>query len=223
MSFGQSPQIPSGRVVIRGTAGYDGAIENFVARTSADARILPFLALRLDFDHGPGMGPENRFGVGARVQLLRQTKHGVDGSLGFTYQPNDFRSEGHIVGSALIGRRFERLYVFGNALFGGDPEGDDQAAEGRLSALYRIAQRFQLGVDSRFRYNTSDDAKRAGTQVTDWELQATPTASYALGPLALLGLGGLSMIQTTGPFGAPAQETDVRAGVIAMAGLGGAF
>jgi hypothetical protein len=219
----QTPQIYAGHALLAAMAGYDTALRNFAGRTSADATLLPMLAVRLDFEHGKGMGSDDRFGVGARVRLLEQSAHGIDGSLGLAYQPNDFRQEGQIVGSILLGRDLGRLRLFGNVLFGGDAEGDDQAGEARASLLYRVLPKLHVGFDSRFRLNTSQDAKRAGTQTTDWQLQATPTACFALGPLALLGQAGLSMVQTTGPFGAPLERTVVDAGVVAMAGAGGAF
>jgi hypothetical protein len=52
---------------------------------------------------------------------------------------------------------------FFNALFGSDPEGDDQVLELRLAPLYRVTNDLQLGLDTRGRYNMSSDAKRAGT------------------------------------------------------------
>jgi hypothetical protein len=223
LPFTQSPQIYSGYTLVKGMAGYDTALGNFVARTAAEARILPVLALRVDFDHGPGMGPSDRFGAGARLQLLRQATSGIDGAIALAYQPNDFRDEGQIVGSVLLGRSFGRFQLFGNVLFGSDPEGDDRAGETRVSALYRIVRQLHLGLDSRFRFNASEDEKRAGTQATDWEFQIAPAASFGIGPVALLGLAGLSMRQSTSPFGTSQQKTRVDAGVVAMAGAGGAF
>jgi hypothetical protein len=223
LPFTQSPQVYPGYTLVKGVAGYDSALDDFVARTSAEARILSFLALRVDFDHGPGMGPSDRFGAGARLSLLQQAESGIDGAVALAYQPNDFREEGQVVGSLLIGRSLGRAQLIGNVLFGSDPEGDDRALEARVSTLYRVVRQLHLGLDSRFRFNASEDEKRAGTQATDWELQAAPTASYAIGPLALLGLAGLSMIQSTGPFDTPEEKTHVDAGVVAMAGAGGAF
>ena len=223
LPFSQSPRTFAGYVVTKAIAGYDTALKDMVARTSAEGRLLPILALRLDFDHGPGMGPSERFGVGARLSLLQQAAHGVDGAIAVAYQPNDFRDEGHIVGSILVGRSFGRLRLLGNILFGSDPEGDDRAAEARASALYRVLDRFHLGVDTRFRYNASEDDKRIGTQTTDWELQASPTASFAFGSVALLGQAGLSMIRSTGPFATSVEQSRLSAGLVAMAGAGAAF
>ncbi|HWO12122.1 MAG TPA: hypothetical protein VNN80_21655 [Polyangiaceae bacterium] len=59
----------------------------------------------------------------------------------------------------------------------------------RLGASHRTSDRVQLGFDARGRYNLSSDAKRAGTLTTDWELQALPTLSVALGAI-FLALGG---------------------------------
>ncbi len=221
--FTVSPRSHSGQALAKSVAGYDQAVGAFVSRSTAEARVLSFLTLRMDFEHGPGMGPDNRFGVGARVQLLNHREHGVDGGLGLFYQPNDFRDEGHVVGALLVGRSFGRFGVFANALVGGDPEGDDAAAEGRLSALLRVTRAFRLGWDSRFRYNMSTDEKRNGTLARDWELQSLPSLSYTIGPMALLAEAGLSMLQVTGPYGSEDQERTTQSGFLAMAGAGGAF
>src|SRR5690349_21659154 len=53
----QAPQIHSGHALLTAMAGYDTARENLVGRTSVDATLLPILAVRVDFEHGKGMGP----------------------------------------------------------------------------------------------------------------------------------------------------------------------
>jgi hypothetical protein len=181
------------------------------------------LALRVEFEHGPALGPEDRVRVGARLTFLNQDEHGVDGGVALFYDPKDFREEGNVVGALLVGHHFGRLGVFANALFGSDPEGDDRQLELRLGAAYRAMERLHVGLDARARYNASSDEKRVGTNTTDWEMQALPTLSWELGNVALVADVGVSALQTTGPFGQPGERTVVDVGALAMAGAAAAF
>jgi hypothetical protein len=169
------------------------------------------------------LGSEDRARIGARVALLHQSEHGVDGGVALFYDPKDFRDEGNVVGALMLGRSFGRLALFANALFGSDPEGDDQQLELRLGSSYRATDRLHVGLDTRGRYNMSSDEKRAGTLTTDWELQALPTLSVELGSIAFVADLGVSALQTRGPFGEPDERTDVTVGVLALGGAAGAF
>jgi hypothetical protein len=161
--------------------------------------------------------------VGGRLALLRQDRQGVDGSVALFYDPKDFREEGNIVGALLVARQFGRVGLFANALFGSDPEGDDQQLELRLAASYRAGERLHVGLDTRGRYNLSSDEKRVGTLTTDWEVQALPTLGLELGSIALVADLGMSALQTTGPVGDPGEQTAVNVGVLALGGAAGAF
>jgi hypothetical protein len=218
-----APSVFSGSAFASARSGYDGASEAFVARAVAEGSITRSLALRVDFEHGPSMGPENRLRFGGRLRLLDEESNGIDGAVALFYDANEFREEGNIVGGVLLGKRLGRMGLFVNALFGSDPEGDDQVLEVRLAPLYRVSDELQIGVDTRGRYNMSSDEKRSGTLTRDWELHALPTASYALGPFALVAEAGLSAQRTTGPFGEPDEVSKTNAGVLAMAGAAGAF
>lgn len=218
-----APSIHHGAAFGAVRSGYDGSSDAFVARAVAEASLTSYLALRLDFEHGPSMGPDNHLRIGGRLQLLRDEDHGFDGAVALFYDANEFREEGNIVAGLLASKRLGRIGIFGNLLFGSDPEGDDQVLEARLGGMYRVASSFELGVDARGRYNLSSDEKRAGTLTRDWELHALPTASLALGSFALVAEAGLSAQRTTGPFGQPSEVTETRAGLLAMAGAAGAF
>lgn len=218
-----SPRVRSGQSWVRAVAGYDTAANSFRARSAAESAVTGFFAVRVEFEHGPAMGFKDRVGLGGRIQFLNQSKHGIDAGFGMFYQPNDFRGEGNIVGGLMLGRRFGRLGLFGSALFGSDPEGDDQDLDGRMSMLYRVSDNFDLGWDNRIRYVLSTDAKRFGTVNTDWELALEPTATISLGPLAILTEAGFSALQNSGPIGQLNDHRVVRTGAIAMAGAGGVF
>ena len=215
-----------GAPVARGTAsvkalgGYDSTTRAGRAISAVDATVTRFLALRVEYEHGPATGTMDRVRVGARVQLFRESVHGIDGGFGFFYDAKDFRNEGNIIGALLVGRHFGRLNLYGNALFGMDTEGDDQAAELRVGTGYRLGPVVSVGFDSRGRLNMSTDAKRTDARAIGWELQATPFAAFSLGPIALLASVGPSVLSATEPGSTKSQ---VSSGVLAMGGAGGAF
>jgi hypothetical protein len=208
---------------VRAVSGYDTAASAMRARIAAESAATRWLAIRVEFEHGPSTGANDRVNFGGRFQLLGQQKYGVDLGVIAYYQPKDFRSEGNIVGGLSLGRTEGRFGVFGSALIGSDPEGDDQTTDGRLSFAYRANEPLQVGLDNRFEYVLSSDAKRFGTTTTDWELAIEPTAVISIGPLALLMEAGLSALQTTGPYGFATQQRHVHTGAIAMAGASSVF
>ena len=80
---------------------------------------------------------EARPTIGGRVQLLRQERHGVDGSLSVFYRPEGFTEpEGEIETFVSLGRRFDRISVLGNLVYGQDPEGNERDGELRFASLY---------------------------------------------------------------------------------------
>ena len=218
-----APRVYAGTAYAVARSGYDGAHAAFVARAAAEGGIGDIFALRVEYEHGPSLGPEDRVRIGGRSTLLRQEKHGIDGGVALFYDPKDFREEGNVIGALLVGRHWGRLGVFADAMFGSDPEGDDQQLELRLGATYRATRSWHVGFDARGRYNLSSDEKRAGTLTTDWELQALPTLSLELGAFALVADVGVSALQTTGPFGEPGEQTATSVGVLALGGASGAF
>jgi len=221
--YALSARINQGQSWVRALGGYDAAASSARARSAAETAVTSWFAIRVDYEHGPGLGLDDRVGLGGRFQVLDQNRHGINLGVAAFYQPNDFRREGNIVGGLMLGRRFGRLGLFGSALLGSDPEGDDQDTDGRLSMLYRATDALSVGLDNRFRYVLSTDAKRFGTITTDWELQLEPTVVFNWGPLAILSEAGLSALQNTGPIGMPENRRVVHKGLIAMAGAGAVF
>ncbi len=221
--YTMTARIEKGQSWVRMLGGYDTAASSARARSAAESAVTSWFAIRVDYEHGPGTGIDDRVGLGGRFQVLNQDRHGIDFGFGAFYQPRDFRGEGNVVGGLMLGRRFGRLGLFGSALVGSDPEGDDQDTDGRLSMLYRATDAVSVGLDNRLRYVLSTDQKRFGTIMTDWELQLEPTVMVNLGPLAVLSEAGLSALQNTGPIGMPENRRVVHTGLIAMAGAGAVF
>lgn len=220
LPFAMGAVVPQAHANVTALGGYDSAARTGRALSAADARVFNFLALRLEYEHGPGTGNnDDRVTFGARVALLNQAAHGLDLGAGFFFQPKDFRGEGDLVAALMFGRRFGRWGVFANTLVGMDTEGDDGSAELRLSSMYRATTRLHVGIDARGRYNFSDDEKRFSEQALDWEVQAGPLASLSLGPVALTALFGPSALRLTQPHAG--EQTSV--GVLAMGGAGAVF
>ena len=220
--FTSPAAIPAFRASAQSYAGYDSAVSAARARAAVEGRVTNFLALRVEFEHGPATGSEDRLSVGARFGILTQRRYGVDLGAGLFYQPKDFRSEGNVVAGLLVARHFGRLGLFANTLFGSDPEGDDQSLELRLGSLYSARDWLSFGFDARSRMNFSEDAKRTQARSIDWEVQAAPTAIFCLGPLSLMALLGPSVVRMT-PAADEGTASVTRAGLLAMAGAGGAF
>jgi hypothetical protein len=221
--FSLSPLVPHAATGVA-LGGYDTAARSFRARGAVDGRIVSFLAARVEYDHGPGNGPSDRVSLGLRAKLLNQAAHGLELGVVAFYQPRDFREEGNVIGGVLLARRFDRFTLVANPLVGSDPEGDDQSFELRLAGLYRLGSELVIGLDSRGRYNLSDDAKRAGHSLIDWDAQAGLSLAYGAGPLLLSALLGPSLLQRSymGADGT-AGDREVKAGLLAMAGAGASF
>ena len=219
LPFTMGAVIPQAHAGVTALAGYDSAARSGRAITAAEARALKFLALRVEYEHGPGTGSDDRVSLGARVAILRQAAHGIDLGAGVFFQPKDFRGEGSFVGAVLLGRNFGRWGLFCNGLVAVDSEGDDFSTELRLSSMYRVNNLLHIGFDARGHYNFSDDEKRFSAQQVNWELQAGPLASMTLGPVALLAIVGPSALHLT----EASSEQRTAVGVLAMAGAGAAF
>lgn len=213
-------RVVSGRSWARAVGGYDTGASTYRVRSSAEASMTNYLALRVDFEHGPSTSSNDRAGLGARLQVLNQKAHGLDVGVGLSFQPSDFRGEGNLVGGFMLGRRFNRVAIFGSALLGSDPEGDDQELDGRLSTLVRVHPAVHLGWDNRFRAVLTNDTKRFGTTTVDWELAMLPSVVLTFGPIAFIGEAGFSALQQTHSVGRPEQHRTVHKGLLAMAGAG---
>ena len=148
--FTSGAAISTSRAFAQSYVGYDGAASETRARVAAEGRLTNFLALRVEFEHGPATGTENRLSVGARFGILTQQKYGIDLGAGIFYQPKDFRDEGNVVAGLLLARHFGHLGLFANTLLGSDPEGDDQSLELRLGSLYAANDWLSVGVDATF-------------------------------------------------------------------------
>ena len=208
-----SPQVGATGALAIGFGGYDGARSAPIGSATAEVRVWGPFAIRGGAEYS-SVRQEARPTIGGRVQLLRQGRHGIDGSLSVFYRPEGFTEpEGEIETFVSVGRRFERLTVLGNLVYGQDPEGNERDGEVRLASLYAVG-RWALGFDSRLRFALGTQRSAMAMAEPKFDLMAGPIAATTVGPIALFAQAGPSVLRITGT---------TSAGVAALAGVGGVF
>jgi hypothetical protein len=208
-----APRVGTAAGVALGFAGYDGARSAPLGSATAEVRVWGPFAIRGGAEYSETRR-EPRPTIGGRVQILRQERHGLDGSLGVFYRPEGFTEpEGEIETFVSLGRRFDRLAVFGNLVYGQDPEGNERDGEVRLASLY-AAGRWTLGVDSRLRFAIGRHHSARAQTEPRFDLLAGALAAATVGPIALYGQAGPSVLELAGA---------TSSGVAALAGVGAVF
>jgi len=218
----QTPVVGPQRSLALVLGGYEGAREQGLVDSRIEANVWGPIAIRASFAYETE--GEAIPSAGARVELLTQKKYELDLGVSAFYQPKDFREEGNIVGKLSAGRSFGRLALFASSAFESDPEGDDRIGELGSALLFRLSPQLYSGFELRYRRDlASDDAKRFGHSEPIFDFRAAPTLSYALGPLVMVAETGIVVRQTLNAIGTADERSDTRAGVLALAGLGGAL
>ena len=196
-----------------GLSGYDTSRKAGLFDAIAEVRLWGPIALRGGATYSNG-SDRLRPSIGARVQLLRQNAHGVDGSLSVFYKAEGFTEpEGEIETTLAVAHAFDALTVAGNLVYGQDPEGNERDGEVRVN-LFRRGGRLAYGVDARARFALGTQHGRAATSEATLDAMGGPLVSYALGPVAPFAEIGPSVFRLAG---------ETRAGVAAFGGLGTAF
>jgi hypothetical protein len=209
-----APRTDSARAFILALGGYDGASDSDVLEGRAEVTVYGPIALRVGVLH-TGEPEQLRPTVGARVQALSQRDQGIDMAIGLFYKPEGFtEGEGEIEAVLALGRRFGRLGVIGDLAYGQDPEARERDGEARLAGLYTVASYVELGVDSRLRFDLgTDEDKLEEEGGAEYDLQAGPLVSVALGTVAVGAQAGVAVLGM--------QSTQV--GLLALATVSGAM
>jgi hypothetical protein len=197
---------------VRALGGYDSARRSAQFEALADVTIIGPLAARVGVLYG--QNPSSlRPSIGLRLQALSQERQGIDLGVGAFYRPEGFtEAEGEVELVLAFGRRFGRFATFANLVYGQDPEGAERDGEVRLGALYAASSLLQAGLDARLRLDLgSSDGKRRAEGGAEYDLVFGPTASYALGPVAVIAQAGMSVFGTQ----------SARLGAVALLGAAG--
>ena len=157
--------------------------------------------------------------IGARLQLLSQARHGVDGAVAVMYRAEGFNEpEGEIETVLSVGRRMGRTMLIGNVAYGQDPEARERDGELRAAVLVGVGQRadIHIGVDARWRFDLgSETAKLMASREPSYDVDIGPVAALPLGPVALIAHAGVSAFRRVGD--------SVRVGAVALGGVGASF
>jgi hypothetical protein len=208
-----SPRVGATAALALGFGGYDGARSSPIGSATAEVRVWGPFAIRGGAEYST-IRKEPRPSIGGRVQLLRQEKHGIDGSFSVFYRAEGFTEpEGEIESFISLGRRFERISVLGNLVYGQDPEGNERDGELRLASLYGVG-RWAFGIDSRFRFAIGTQRSAMAMAEPKFDVMAGPVAAATLGPVALFAQAGPSVLRVT---------NSTSAGLAALAGVGSVF
>jgi hypothetical protein len=205
-------RVDSQKGYVRALGGYDSARRSAQFEALADVTIIGPLAARVGVLYA--QRPNSfRPSVGLRVQALSQERQAIDLGIGVFYRPEGFtEAEGEIELVLAFGRRFGRLATFANVIYGQDPEAEERDAELRLGALYSVTTQLQAGLDARLRVDLgSEEGKRRAEGGAKYDLVVGPTASYALGPVAVIAQVGFSVFGTS----------SAQLGAVALLGVAG--
>jgi hypothetical protein len=208
-----APRVGATKALALGFAGYDGARSAPMASATAEVRVWGPFAVRGGVEYS-SVRKEGRPTIGGRLQVLRQERHGIDGSFSVFYRPEGFSEpEGEIESFISLGRRWERVSVFGNLVYGQDPEGNERDGEIRLASLYGVG-RWSVGLDSRLRFAIGTQRGAMAVAEPRFDLLAGPIAAATVGPVAFFAQAGPSVLRVT---------NSASTGVAALAGLGSVF
>src|SRR5262249_32474472 len=117
-------------------------------------------------------------------------------------------------GSVALGRRFDRLQVAMNFIFGIDPEGDDLEGEVRAAGLVDVGHGIHVGLDGRYMHDLgSTDPHRAERDRPESEALGGATAAFVHGRWAVMVEAGFAMVT----------NNETRSGPIALAGYSATF
>jgi len=196
-SLSQPAVVDQWRGIALGLAGYDSARGTGTFEALGEVRLWGPIAIRGGAVY---VASQDRLrpSVGARLQALREGRHGIDGGFGVFYRPEGLTEpEGEIEGVVSVGKHVGQTYLLGNLLYGQDPEGNERDGEVRFAALRTVgaSSRLVVGLDSRVRFDLgSDPAKLAAHQEATFDALLGPSATALVGPVALSLQAGGSMV-----------------------------
>jgi len=208
-----SPQVGAEAGFASLTTSYEGGGERAVFEAAAEARLLPWLAVRTGIAMRSNPDQKRPL-VAVRAQVLDQASHGLDASVGLSYEPDGIReAEGRMSLAVAAARRFGGVGLMTSVAYGQDPESDDRQVDARAAALVRVGTRVHAGLAAGVRGDLfSDDPKRKEGE-PELELTAGPLASVAVGSFAVFAQMGIDA----------ARVDTMKTGVLALGGMGASF
>jgi hypothetical protein len=214
LPFTMSARSDTQRALVTMQGGYDTARDGAVFHSVVEAKLLGPLSLRAG---GSYLGPSGQLrpDVGAKLDLLRQRRHGLDLAVAGGYEAQGFNLTPAIAARVALAHAFGATTLVGNVGYGVGTEQGEHYGDARLAALRRLGRSLHVGVDSRARVDLERDQDEPAGEPA-WELVAGPAASYALGRFVVSASGGVSALQLR-------LADDRQLGVVGAMGLGAVF
>jgi hypothetical protein len=196
------------------SGGYDTSHRGPLIDSAVEAAIWGPFAIRVQATYSNDTD-KMRPSVAGRVQLLRQERNGVDGSLTVFFKTEGFtETEGEIETFASVGHRFERLSLVGDLVYGQDPEGNERDGELHAAAFHQHKWLF-YGLDSRVRFAIGAQHGRAAT--------TEPVFDFIAGPIVIAATGAVAFFAQAGPSAFELSNSPSRLGIAALGGIGAAY
>lgn len=213
-TWSMAPRTDTQRAFVHVQGGYDAAKKGAAMESLIEARIYGRFALRAGASY---VGPEGKVRplVAAKVDTLRQERHGIDMAIAAGYEPHGFNTVPALGVLASLGRSFGATTLLANVGYGLGLDEGEHYGDARLAALVRVARSLRVGLDSRFRMDLERDSDEPEGE-PDWELVAGPLATVTFGRFVVSGGAGLSAIRMR-------LQPDTNVGVLAHMGVGAVF
>lgn len=139
-----------------------------------------------------GMSNTLQPNVGLMFDVARGAHDGgLDLAVGGDYENVGFNGVSSVLTRAAVGGNIGELRLQGNIGFGLGLEQNERYGDLRLSGLTPVAKSLYVGLDSRARMDLERDLMEPSGEL-DWDVQAGPVATIALGRFAIMANGGVS-------------------------------
>ncbi|HTL33651.1 MAG TPA: hypothetical protein VL326_11020 [Kofleriaceae bacterium] len=201
-------------ILIGGHGGADLSKRAPVLAGTLDATLIDRVTLHTTMTN-VGMSNLLRPGVGLMFDVARAETAGVDLMVGGEYDMVGFNGVPAAVARTAIGANAGTLRLQGNAAFGLGLEQNERFGQVGVAGLAPVAQALYVGVDSRARIDLERDEMEPSGEL-DWDMQAGPVATLALGRFAVSATGGVSAWKQR-------THDEAKVGAVAAVGLDAAF
>lgn len=203
-------------ILIGGYGGADMAKRAPVMAGTLDATLLERVTLHTTMTN-VGMSNMLRPSVGVLFDVARSENNGVDVAVGGDYEWVGFNGVPSAVARTAIGTNAGSLRLQGNAAFGLGLERHERFGQLGVSGLTPVAQSLYVGLDSRARVDLErGDVTMEPSGELDWDMQAGPVATLALGRFAVSATGGVSAWKQR-------THDEAKVGAVGAVGVGAAF
>jgi hypothetical protein len=162
-----------------------------------------------------GMSPQLHSSFGLLVDVMREDTAGIDLAIGGEYETYSYNRVPGLVTRVAAGRTIGATRLLANAAIGLGLQENERYGDLRVGGMTPITRKLYAGLDSRARIDLERDTNEPAGEA-DYDLQAGPLATYAIGRFAVSASGGVSAWKLRG-------GEQQRLGAVGSLGLGAVF